>query len=385
MGHFVLVLHDAGGTVPPMLAIGEALAARAHAVTVLGQTSVGARAREAGCEFIALNGPDYATDRPLEEQLEAVLAVMTGRGPGDDLRSVIAARGADAVIVDCNLAGAAAAAEASGCRSAILLHSMYKTYVDTWFGELWPYLASAINDTRAEFGLDARESWTEIFRSHDRLYAAVPEVFDAPTALAPPASLQHTGFLVPAADPSDRPPELGGPDEHAVLVSLSTTDMGQGPLLQTILDALDGQEVRALVTVGAQHLASGLRVPSNVVVRDHVPHGAVLPHVDAVVTHAGLGTVAASLSHGVPMVCTPISRDQPLNAERVVTVGAGETVPAAEATPENVRAAVAKVLTDARYRDAADPCRERERRGGRGGRRRSGPRGAVPLNRTAPP
>ena len=101
------------------------------------------------------------------------------------------------------------------------------------------------------------------------------------------------------------------------------------------------------------HLASGLRVPSNVVVRDHVPHGAVLPHVDAVVTHAGLGTVAASLSHGVPMVCTPISRDQPLNAERVVTVGAGETVPAAEATPENVRAAVAKVLTDARYRDAA--------------------------------
>ena len=89
---------------------------------------------------------------------------MTGRGPGDDLRSVIAARGADAVIVDCNLAGAAAAAEASGCRSAILLHSMYKTYVDTWFGELWPYLASAINDTRAVFGLDARESWTDIFR-----------------------------------------------------------------------------------------------------------------------------------------------------------------------------------------------------------------------------
>ena len=88
--------------------------------------------------------------------------------------------------------------------------------------------------------------------SHDRLYAAVPEVFDAPTALAPPASLQHTGFLVPPADPSDRPPELGGPDEHAVLVSLSTTDMGQGPLLQTILDALDGQEVRALVTVGCR-------------------------------------------------------------------------------------------------------------------------------------
>jgi UDP:flavonoid glycosyltransferase YjiC (YdhE family) len=353
VARFVLALHDAGGTVPPMLAIAEALVAREHAVTVLGQTSVGIRAQEAGCEFIAFNGPDYATDRPLEQQLEAVLAVMAGRGPGDDLLSVIAGTGAEVVLLDCNLAGAAAAAEASGCRSAILLHSLYKTYVDTWFGEIWPYLAPAINDTRAAFGLDARESWTEVFVPHDRLYAAVPAVFDAPTSLAPPASLHHTGFLVPTADESDRPLELGEPEEPAVLVSLSTTDMGQGPLLQTILDALDGQEVRAIATVGGQHLASALRIPSNVIVHDHVPHGALLPHVDAVVTHAGLGTVAASLSHGVPMVCTPIARDQPLNAERVAEVGAGETVPAADATPESVRAALAKVLSDARYRQAA--------------------------------
>jgi len=358
VGRFVLVLHDAGGTVPPMLAIAQALVARDHTVTVLGQTSVGARAREAGCEFVVLDGPDYATDRPLEEQVEAVLAVMTGPGPGNDLLRVIDASGADALVVDCNLASAAAAAEASRCRSAILLHSLYKTYVDTWFGDLWPLLAPAINDTRtAAFGLDARGSWTEIFEGHDRVYAGVPEVFDATTTQPPPDSLRHTGFLVPTTNASDRPPELGGPDERSVLVSLSTTDMGQGPLLETILAALDGQSVRAVVTTGGQPLDPAARIPSNVVVHDYVPHGAVLPHVDAVITHAGMGTVAAALSHGVPMLCTPIVRDQPLNAERVVTLGAGESVPAGDADLERVRVALAKILTDDRYRGAAERVR----------------------------
>lgn len=230
---------------------------------------------------------------------------------------------------------------------------MFKTYVDTWFGELWPFLAPAINDTRAAFGLDAAGSWTETFLGHDRLYAAVPEVFDAPASLAPPPSMRHPGFLVPTAGDPGGSSELDGKDGHVVLVSLSTTDLGQGPLLQTILDALDGQDVHALVTTGAQRFGSGLRVPSCVAVRDYVPHASILPHVDAVITHGGLGTVAAALSHGVPLVCTPIARDQPLNAQRVAEVGAGLVVPAVDATPALVRAALEEVLSDRRHRVAA--------------------------------
>jgi UDP:flavonoid glycosyltransferase YjiC (YdhE family) len=75
--------------------------------------------------------------------------------------------------------------------------------------------------------------------------------------------------------------------------------------------------------------------------------------VDVVVTHAGLGTVAAALHHGVPIVCTPIARDQPLNAARVVELGAGESIPAATARVEDVRDAIAAVLADPRYRRAA--------------------------------
>jgi UDP:flavonoid glycosyltransferase YjiC (YdhE family) len=353
VSRFVLALHDVGGTVPPMMAIAEELTNRGHAVTVLAQRGVERRARRVGCDFVAFTNPDYATDRPIEEQVEAVAPLMTGRGPGDELLRTIEATSADVVVVDANLAGVAAAAEAAVCRSTILLHSLYETYVDTWFGEFWPFLAPAINETRREFGLADGASWSEIFEPHDRIYAAVPEIFDAPTTRQPPSTLRHAGFLVPTTTAADVAFEHEG-DEPTVLVSLSTTDMGQGRLLQSILDALDGQDVRGVVTTGGQRFDPGLRVPSNVVLYDYLPHASVLPYADAVITHAGLGTVAAALSHAVPMVCTPIARDQPLNARRVADVGAGVVVPAATASPDAVRAALHEVLTDVHHREGAE-------------------------------
>jgi UDP:flavonoid glycosyltransferase YjiC (YdhE family) len=70
------------------------------------------------------------------------------------------------------------------------------------------------------------------------------------------------------------------------------------------------------------------------------------------VTHAGLGTVLASLAHGVPLVCIPLGREQPDNAAAVMRLGAGRVVPPA-AGEEAVRDAVREVLADPAYRSAA--------------------------------
>jgi UDP:flavonoid glycosyltransferase YjiC (YdhE family) len=352
-GRFLLVSHDAGGTVPPMLAIAEALVGRGHRVTMLGQPSIERRATDAGCAFLPFRSlPDYERNRPLEEQLELVLAVMTGSDPGDDLLAAVDDERADVAVLDCNLAGAAAAAESRGLPSMILLHSMYKTYVDVWFGELWPFFAPAVNATRSRYGLDPCASWTEIFERHHRLGAAVPELFDAPVASVPP-NMRHAGFLVPKTPGSVTDVGFALDDRRAVLVGLSTTDLHQDRLLQTILDALAGVDARGLVTTAGQVDTRRLDVPANVVVRDYVPHHLALPHVDAVVTHAGLGTIAAALHHGLPILCTPISRDQPLNSARVVELGAGVSIAAADATSEEVRAGLVAVLGDPQYRDAA--------------------------------
>ena len=103
-----------------------------------------------------------------------------------------------------------------------------------------------------------------------------------------------------------------------MLLSLSTTYMQQEDLLQRLVDALGQVDCHALVTTGPGLRSRPLaRVPSNVHVVESVPHGAVLPHVDLVITHGGHGTVIRALAGGVPVMVVPISRDQPDNAARV--------------------------------------------------------------------
>jgi UDP:flavonoid glycosyltransferase YjiC (YdhE family) len=336
-----------------MLAIAEVLVRAGHDVSFLSQPSVKRRAEGAGCRFFAFSAiPDYERRKLLEEQFALTVPVLTGTSVGDDVTALARDRRAELIVVDANLGGGLAAAEALGQPSVVLLHSMYKTFVDTWFADVWPLLGSAINQTRDAFGLGAVDDWPAAFASHDRLFSVVPSVFDAPVA-AVPTAMRHFGFLVPrggmVGGDGVRFPPGDGP---TVLVGLSTTYQANEGLLQTIVDALEGIAARALVSTAGQVDIDALRAPSNVTVADFVPHAQAMAGTDVMVTHAGLGSVAAALSFGVPLVCTPISRDQPLNARRVADLGAGIAL-AQSATTSDITRALEQVLSEAIYREAA--------------------------------
>ena len=347
---FLLTCHDAGGTVPPLLALAAGLRGRGHDVAVLAQPSVRARAEAAGCAFRAFDSlPDYDHRRALEEQLDLTVEAIAGHRIGDELVRAAGDVAADLVVVDANLAGALAAAETLDVPSAVLLHSVYRTFVDVWFGPLWPLLADLVNATRERFGLAAADGWPGVFAGHDRLVAVVPPSFDPPVE-HPPATLRHAGFLV-APGGGDPPPWPDG-DGPRVLVGLSTTYQHHEALLQSIVDGLAGLDVRAVVTTGGSVDAAALRAPGPVLVVERAPHGALLADADVMVTHAGLGSVAAALSAGVPLVCTPIDRDQPLNAERVAAVGAGLSL-GGEPSAGDVAGAVERVAGDPAFRASA--------------------------------
>ena len=83
------------------------------------------------------------------------------------------------------------------------------------------------------------------------------------------------------------------------------------------------------------------------------PHSAVLPHADAVITHAGHGTVIKALASGVPLLCLPVGRDQPDTAARVVGCGAGLRLRPG-ASSRSIARALGSVLGEARYRAGAE-------------------------------
>jgi MGT family glycosyltransferase len=93
--------------------------------------------------------------------------------------------------------------------------------------------------------------------------------------------------------------------------------------------------------------------PGNVLVVPSVPMLALLPRLDAVISHGGMNTVCETLAHGVPLVLAPIRHDQPVVASQVVRAGAGIRVPFSRVRPGQLREALVTILDDPSYRRAA--------------------------------
>ena len=71
------------------------------------------------------------------------------------------------------------------------------------------------------------------------------------------------------------------------------------------------------------------------------------------VTTGGAGTVMAALAAGAPLIVVPTEWDKFENAQRVVEAGAGLRLPLRHCTPERLRAAVERVLSEPAFRQNA--------------------------------
>ena len=119
----------------------------------------------------------------------------------------------------------------------------------------------------------------------------------------------------------------------------------QVPLLQRIAEAVAPLPIRVLLTLGHRITVDELRLPPNVVAKTFVPHAAVLAQTQLVVTHAGHGTVMAAITAGVPMVCTPMGRDQYVVSSCVERLGLGR-VASMTASQEELRQTLVAALAD---------------------------------------
>lgn len=89
-----------------------------------------------------------------------------------------------------------------------------------------------------------------------------------------------------------------------------------------------------------------------------VPMLDLMPRLDAVICHGGMGTVTEALARGVPLVLAPMRHDQPVVARQVAQAGAGVEVSFGSATPARIAAAVRAVLDDPGYRASARRIRD---------------------------
>ena len=399
MSRFLLATWDGGGTIPPELGLAAELVDRGHEVVVLSDDTVEAEARAAGASFTPWERAPQARARDAERALirdwEVRSPLAQIRQVGDllffgpasehaaDVADAIDRWSPDALIVDALLTGASAAAERSGLPTAAVapnvnmlrtpgvppmgsglrpLHGPIGRVRDAALHRLTELLmgTGTLNATRRDLGLPPVRSLEESVRRADRVIFLTSSAFDFPPDRADP-QVVYGGVPVP---PNERgrvewTPPWPADDRPHVLLSLSTTYMRQEDLLQRLLEALGRVECHALVTMGPGLRSRRVeRVPGNVHVVESVPHGAVLPHVDLVVSHGGHGTVIRALAAGVPVLVVPNGRDQPDNAARVVHHGVGLQV-SKRSSPDRFAAKIREALADEGMRARASALARR--------------------------
>ena len=153
--------------------------------------------------------------------------------------------------------------------------------------------------------------------------------------------------------PADAAPRV--PDERPlVYVTFGTAFNKDSGLLREVLLGTAATGADVLATIGNDGDRDALGdLPDNVTVERFVPQAEVLPRCAAVVSHAGSGTLFGALAHGLPNVALPQGADQFLNAERAAACGAAIAFPPGPPARDDVAAAVARVLEEASFADAA--------------------------------
>jgi MGT family glycosyltransferase len=186
-----------------------------------------------------------------------------------------------------------------------------------------------------------------------------PAWFDFPNPSLP-SHFHYTGPWNEAArdDDDDFPwDKLDG--GTLVYASMGTLQNNRRAVFATICEAVRGLPIQVVLSRGGGTGDFVLDVPENVVYVSTAPQLRLLDRAAAAITHAGLNTALECLERGVPMVCLPVTNDQPGVAMRVECLGVGEVMPAGSAAPKKLRRRLERVLDEPGYRARALELRER--------------------------
>ena len=373
MARFLFVVPPLTGHIVPTVAVGAALTARGHEVAWAGNSAYLATVLPDGARVFAVD--DEFPGEPLAERLvrwrglraatafkffweDFVLPLAHSMVPG--VRAAVDTFAPDVLVGDQQaLAGALVARErgiawATSATTTAELTGQYET-----MPKLGIWAQERLAEFQAAYGVPGSTGLSPVdLRFSDELVLA----FSTEALLQPPDPLPaHIAMVGPAFGGRGNPPAFDwdwlDPARRHVLVSLGTVNQEAGERFFAVACAAFASladSVQGIVVA----LPGSVDAPPNVLLAHRVPQLDLLPHLDAVVCHAGHNTTCETLAHGLPLVVAPIRDDQPAVASQVVDAGAGIRVRFGRVSADELRDALLAVLDDPAYALAAGRIRD---------------------------
>ncbi len=352
------------GHFEPLAPIARACAAAGHSVAFAGQPAMLAVIEAAGFTGFATGGrtlhapsvrlPLVKVDMEQEElALRDGFANRFARERAAMMLNLCEAWQPDLLVCDEVDFGAMVAAERFGIAHATVLVIASGSFVRK------DVVGEPLEGLRAEYDLPPDPDFHMLSRY--LVLSPFPPSYRDPAFPLPPTARSLRPHVA-ASVSNDSAPAWNThlPDAPTLYFTLGTIfNVESGDLFERVLKGLGQLPVNVVATLGREIDPQELGPqPATIHIARFIPQASVLPHCDLVVSHGGSGSVMGALAHGLPMVLLPMGADQPLNASRCAALGVAHVLDALEATPEQVRDAVASTLADASYRQAAEKLRD---------------------------
>ena len=126
---------------------------------------------------------------------------------------------------------------------------------------------------------------------------------------------------------------------------------GSKQFFQTIIDAIAARpDWQLILTVGSLNVEDFHSVTPNTLLVKTAPQLQVLKRASLMITHGGFNSVKECIFFNVPMILFPVIRDHPAIAARVVYHGLGITGDIREASVDQIRNFIDRILKDMTFK-----------------------------------
>lgn len=390
MSHFGVLSFKGIGHLNPLIALSRGLTARGHRVTVFQRPELEALVRQSRLEFVPIGRSTplrmpYQTQNqssmgsgitPLRRKLQRVIADM--EESLSEMPKALEYANLDALIIDEIVLSGPTLAQVLHLPyflvSTSVPHNVGWSVPRCWSGcslpiSLLSRLGSVLLEVSAlrvrgpvRWRLDKhrRKAGLGPSRNIQKAYpelahiAQLPECLDLPGAILP-ANFYYAGpFVSHQARPSVAFPWRRLDGRLLVYASLGTRRNIRGDLFRVIAEACAGLNLQLVISLGSRKITGMLNdLPGDPLVVANAPQLDLIKRAAVVITHCGANTVLETLLEGKPMVAIPMAFDQPAMAARLHRLKVAEVLSLNRCSAKELRSALAKVLDNSSYSDAA--------------------------------
>jgi UDP:flavonoid glycosyltransferase YjiC (YdhE family)/LPS sulfotransferase NodH len=335
------------GHVHPMIPLARAVASRGHGVAIATEEDMGDVVAPTRIAWLPA-GMNPGHVHELSDRTDPDYGYLPVRAKVDDLLEIAVGEfHPDVIIRDPTDLAPMIVGEVLGALNVIYGLSRFIPL------ESWRILRAdrTIKRLRRDFWLPPDPGLKRMFT--DLYLAVIPPDLEIVDPLPVPAvqRMRYVPWDGGTALAASSPPSQPG-SRPLVLVTLGTVYNFESGVFIRLLQAMEGEEVDVICTLGDGVEDEVLEAaPTNVRFERYLPHSQILPRCSAVLCHGGFNTVLGALCAGVPVVCVPLGSDQDFNAAICEREGFGLAIDREEATVERLRNAVHTVLEDPSFAD----------------------------------